>query len=109
MLSKISNHVTIVISLLAIVGMLVHDTQVDNAIVATRSNVNVRMGLDETAVRLRPVEQHTHTLNELSSDFLNIKISQSNSQNKNDNEKKYISQRRLLGNNVGSEYLWPSI
>ena len=111
MLSTIAHRFTVLLSLIAMTGILVHDTQVDNALSVISNSTSVRSAdLNVNAVRLRATEQHIHNQGEsYAAGTFSIKLAQPTALNKNDNEKKYIAQRRVMSNGFGNGYYWPSI
>ena len=110
MISTFSQPLSVAVSLLAVFGLLSHDTQLDNAVVTAVSKSTSVARLDVESAKIKLPEQHIHAdSNSFTSGTLSLRAQQPASQAKTENEKKYISQRRLSGNNVGSEYHWRSI
>lgn len=110
MTSAFTQPLTVAISLLAVFGLLSHDTQLDSAIVTAVSKLSGVARIDAESVKMKLPEQHIHAdSNSFTSGTLSLRAQQPASQAKTENEKKYIAQRRLSGSNGVSEYHWPSI
>jgi len=97
------NPLPILISLAAVLGVFVNDTQL-NSIALTAIAPDYSHG----SVSLLPNNQH---LQSESSSFLNDTFSLRNQQPavqpRNEEDKKYIAQRRIMGNTFGNDYYWP--
>jgi hypothetical protein len=107
MIQKIINRLSIIVSLTIVLGVFMHDTKVDDAVVATSLTPALVANYTFSPVKLLSGEQHIHTE---SSSFSNIRFSsqQPAAQPRNEDDKKYINSKRLLTNNLGNEYIWPS-
>lgn len=105
MLSTVINPISLLISLTAVFGVFIHDTQIDHATLIAVSNPAAANNSGVT--NLSPVNQHLHIE---SSSFANsLKYQQPATRPRNEDERKYVAQKRLLGNALGNEYSWPSI
>ncbi|MEI7918591.1 MAG: hypothetical protein WCH58_04385 [Candidatus Saccharibacteria bacterium] len=111
MISAFSHPLSVTVSLLAVFGMLSHDTQIDNAVSAAASKTSSKItSIDPESIRMKLPEQHTHVNSDsFTSGTISLRAQQPASQAKTEDEKKYIAQRRLSVNAFGSEYSWPSI
>ena len=110
MLSEILNPITVLISLTAVFGVFAHDTQLDKALVTAVSTPAVVADYGVSPVKLLTVDQHIHfDSGSFSGYTYEFGSQQPATQPRNEDEKKYIAQRRLMGNSFGNEYSWPSI
>ena len=110
MISAFSHPLSVTVSLLAVFGMLSHDTQIDNAVSTATLKPSKVASVDSEAIRMKLPEQHTHVDSDsFTSGTIILRAQQPASQAKTEDEKKYIAQRRLSVNAFGSEYSWPSI
>lgn len=92
------------IALLAAIGVLVHDTGVDQATAAAITMPMAAVGAAE-ASKLNPSDPHTHTERH---PFSRIVAQQPAVQPRNENDKKYLIARRFMGDAFGSQYYWPN-
>lgn len=94
------------ISFSAMFGVVIHDTQIYNmASIATSLPAEIS-NISVSDVEFKSSE-HVHVA---AVSFSVTNISQQTSiQPRNENDKKYIFNRRTLGNNFDSDYVWPSI
>jgi hypothetical protein len=100
------NSVSAIISFSAMFGVFVHDTQLLKL-------ANVVGPIDVTSFHSNDTEllakssQHVHMV---SSSLSSVSGGQQISiQPRNENDKKYLSQRKTTQNNDDSDYFWPSI
>ena len=107
MLSEIINPISVLISLTAVFGVFIHDTQIDSALAANVSTPAIVSDYSSSPIKLLHVDQHIHF--DSASFSNNLRTQQPATQPRNEDEKKYIAQRRLMGNTFGNEYSWPSI
>lgn len=87
-------------------GVFVHDAQFYD--MATLSAVMPTEAITASVneVDLLKNSQHIHPV---VGSFSNSSIQQTAIQPRNDNDKKYVSQRRRIGNTFDNGYSWPSI
>ena len=104
------NKIPTMILLTAAFGVLMHDTQISNAtITAVSPSKVVSNNHIDVMIIMRGNKHINIEINSFSDSTHNIKAQQTSTQPKNEDEKKYIAQRRLMGNSVGNEYSWPTI
>jgi len=110
MLPTIINPLPVLISLTAVLGVFVHDTQLDNMAMTAISMPAIISNNNTGNLNPMPVDQHIHleTKSFLENTY-NLRSQQPATQPRNKDEKKYVAQRRLMGNTFGNEYSWPSI
>ena len=109
MLPTITNPLSILISLTAVFGVFAHDTQIDNAFITALSMPATIADIKSKPAEILSIDQHVHSER---SSFSGITYNvgyQPATQPRNENDKKYIAQKRLMGNTIGHEYSWPSI
>ncbi len=96
-MSSITNRLSITISVIAIFSVFLHDTKIDNAtaVIMKIPEVIAEYNLNRTS--LNYTNQHPH-----------FEVNSFTTQPRDENNKKYIAQRRLLANNLGGAYIWPS-
>lgn len=82
-------------------GVLVHDSRLDHA---AASALPAQISYTTTIEELKVNDLHTHA--ERVSFTQNV--NQPSIQPRNDNDKKYIAQKKLATNTFGSVYIWPS-
>jgi|GEM_PF-657720 len=104
------NPLPILISLTAVFGVFIHDAQLNSVAMAAMSMPAITADYSHGAVNLSPSNQHFQSE---SSSFLSstysLRAQQPATQPRNEGEKKYIAQRRIMGNTYGNDYCWPSI
>lgn len=109
MLSEIINPITVLISLTAVFGIFVHDSRIDEALITAVSTPVITVNYSPSPIRLMVIDQHIHPEINSFSRASGLNSQQPATQPRNQDEKKYIAQRRLMGNTFGNEYSWPSI
>lgn len=109
MLSEIINPLTILISLTAVFGVFVHDTQIDKALVTAISSPATSSDYCSEPLKLPTVDQHIHSESTSLTGTSNLNSQQPATQPRNQDDKKYVAGRRLSSNTPGNEYSWPSI
>jgi len=98
---SIFNPVPILLTLCAMSGVLVHDSRLDRAAAsALPAQTSAITSLEELKVN----DLHTHA--ERVSFTQNV--AEPSIQPRNDNDKKYVVQKKLTANTFGSVYIWPS-
>ena len=98
------------ISLTAALGLFVHDTQLGNMAITAITMPSIVADYNTGDVKLRPNLTSPHTdINSFSEITYNLRSQQPASRPRNEDDKKYIVQKRLTGNSFGNEYSWPSI
>ncbi len=103
--------IPIIISLTASLSILVHDTQLDGvAKAATESLTAIVSDHGSDLVDLASRSQHTHSeTGTAMHNTYNMGSQQPAAQPRNKDDKNYITQKRLRGNNFGNDYIWPSV
>ncbi|HRN90235.1 MAG TPA: hypothetical protein PK543_00935 [Candidatus Saccharibacteria bacterium] len=107
MLPLTLNPLPVLISLTAAFSVLVHDSQIDFAAMTALAVPAAIITGDVVGLNLAEAGQHVHA--ERSSGSRAIRNTQAATPPRNENDKKYVAQRRLLGDSFGSEFYWPSI
>ena len=101
------NPLPILITLTAAFSVFVHDSQLDYAAITAIAVVPAAI-ITSDVMALAHSGEHVHS--ERGSFARTVRSNnQTATPPRNEDEKKYIAQRRLLGDSYGSEYLWPSI
>lgn len=94
------------ISIMTIAGILIHDMQIEKA---TEFVLHGRPMTGQAAAFVRP-EQHIHKdISIFTGAAFSAKTATPAAQPRNSDDKRYITQKRLVGNTYGSDYIWPSI
>lgn len=94
------------VSIVTIAGILIHDMQIEKA---TELIFHGRPLISQSVAFVRP-EQHIHKdISIFTGAAFSAKTAQPAAQPRNTDDKKYITQKRLIGNTYGSDYIWPSI
>lgn len=101
--------IPIVISLTAVFGVFVHDTQINKALITAVSSPAVSSDYRSEPLKLPTVEQHIHSESTSFTGTSSLNSQQPATQPRNLDDKKYVAGRRLMGNSPGNEYSWPSI
>jgi len=109
MFSEIINPLTILISLTAVFGVFMHDTQIDKALVTAISSPAYSERINSESLKLPSIEQHIHAENTSFASNSNLNSQVPATQPRNQDDKKYMAGRRLMANSSGNEYSWPSI
>jgi hypothetical protein len=99
------NPLPILVTLTAAFSVFVHDSQLDYAAISAIAVVPA--AIMTTDIMNLGANQHVHA--ERGSFARTARSNQAATPPRNEDEKKYIAQRRLLGDSFGSEYYWPSI
>lgn len=107
MLPLTLNPLPVLISLTAAFSVLVHDSQIDFAAMTALAVPAAIITGDVVGLGLSDAGQHVHA--ERSSGSRATRSTQAATPPRNENDKKYVAQRRLLGDSFGSEFYWPSI
>lgn len=98
--------VPLAVSIMTIAGILVHDMQIEKA---TEFIFHARPMVSQAVAFVRP-EQHIHKdISIFTGAAFSAKTATPSAQPRNTDDKKYITQKRLIGNTYGSDYIWPSI
>jgi hypothetical protein len=104
------NPLPILISLTAVFSVFVHDAQLNSVAMTAMSLPAITSDYGHGAINLLPNNQHIQSE---SSSFLSstysLRSQQPTVQPRNEDDKKYIAQRRIMGNTFGNDYYWPSI
>jgi len=104
------NPLTLLLSLTASFGVLVHDTNIDRA---ASIAISMPIGLAVVASvdsSFKFSDQHTHTERvSYASAIHQIGSEQPRTQTRNGDDKKYIFNKKYVSNTDGSEYHWPSV
>lgn len=108
MFPLILNPLPVLVSLTAALGVLVHDTQIDNVAVTALSMSAIVS--DSATNGLRSGSHHVHVdRGSFGESTRSLRTHQPATQPRNETDKKYIAQKRLMGNSFGNEYSWPSV
>jgi hypothetical protein len=102
MLQIFSKPLPIALTLLTVLGVLMHDTQLDKAttVAIALPAVLASYGVADAVARS---SEHVHV------ERVSITAQQPRVQPRNSDDKKYMTQKRLSANLLGSEYSWPSV
>lgn len=97
------------IAIMAAFGVFMHDTQLDTAIVTAVSTIPAIMA-SNGEVQIKTPDPHIHAeRHTFALSGRHLRTNQPAIQPRNENDKKYVIQKRLWGNSFGSDYSWPSI
>lgn len=102
------NPLPALITLTAAFSVLVHDSQIDFATMTAMAVPAAIVTGDIVGLNLLGASQHIHA-ERGSFNSRTVGNNQAATPPRNENDKKYVAQRRLLGDSFGSEYYWPSI
>lgn len=102
MLQTFTKPLAILLTLLTVSGVLMHDTQIDKAVTVAVAlpAVLASYGVADFAAKSA---DHTHTKR------VSITSQQPRMQPRNSDDKKYVTQKRMSANLLGSDYSWPSV
>jgi len=106
MLPIISNLLPLLISFGAGVGVLIHDTQIDNAFTKSLA-LPIELRTEDVNSGLKLSDAHVHA-EHISVTSTGGVHSQPTVQPRND-EKKYLASKKLSATTSGSDYSWPSV
>ena len=109
MLSIIIKPLTLLVSAATLFGVFIHDTRIDNALLSGTSNPGIIASYNSGEIKLSSNEQHIHSENVSVSSALSLNYQQPATQPRNQDDKKYIAQKRLMGSGSDNEYSWPTI
>lgn len=107
MLPLTLNPLPVLISLTAAFSVLVHDSQIDFAAMTALAVPAAIITTDVAGLNLAEAGMHVHS--ERTSSSRTVRSTQAATPPRNENDKKYVAVRRLLGDSFGSEFYWPSI
>lgn len=107
MLPLTLNPIPVLISLTAAFSVLVHDSQIDFAAITVMAVPAAIISGDIASLGLADAGQHVH--GERTSGSRTMRTTQAATPPRNENDRKFVAQRRLLGDSFGSEFYWPSI
>ncbi len=109
------NPLPVLISIAALFGVFVHDSQLGSVAMAAMSMPVITSDVSghnqgNMEYDLSPKYQHIHAeAGSLLSSAHSLRTQQPAAQPRTENDKKYISQKRFKSNNVDNDYYWPSI
>ncbi len=107
MLLEILNPIYVLISFTSVFGLFIHDTRIDKVFLsASESSVVNHNNYDH--IRSFAADQHTHSEGRLMLTS-GLNSHQPSTQPRGQDDKKYVAQKRLMGNGTGTSYIWPSI
>jgi len=109
MIPTIINRFFLIISPLVISGVIVHEAQIDGVVATAISAPFAVVDNNHVINDIRVGSQHIHADSSFSGGYYNVKIQQPATRPRDEDDKKYISQKRITGNGHNSEYSWPSI
>jgi len=103
------NPLPILLSLTAVFGVFVHDSQFDNVIMTVVEAPAIVADYNNGA--LNPMPSSHHLQSEISpiGNSFSLRAQQPAAQPRNEDDKKYVTQKRIMGNTFGNDYYWPSI
>jgi hypothetical protein len=104
-----TNPISLLITLAAIFGVFAHDTQIDNAFITALSTPAILADINTRPSEVLSNDQHIHSER---SSFSGVSFNtnfQPATKPRNEDDRKYIAQKRLMGSTTGHEYSWPSI
>ena len=92
----------------AMFGVVLHDSQLTKlADVVVSKHTNIESIQPDEIRLLAKASAHTHVA---AANYSSTNSStQTSIQPRNENDKKYVFNRRALGNNFDSDYVWPSV
>ena len=106
MFPAILNPLPVMISFSAMFGVVIHDTQIYKATSLAALPIS-SISTQAPNLEILKTSDHIHVA---SASFANPNSVQEVSiQPRNENDKKYVFNRRTLGNNFDSDYVWPSV
>ena len=108
MLSLMSKYITILVSLVVSAGMFSHGTHFGNAM-AMATIPAFAAGHAVVSVKSLSNDHHIHVDGGSFSRAFSFGSQQPATQPRNDNETKYVIQKRYLSDGFGSDYKWPFI
>jgi hypothetical protein len=100
---------SILISLAAVFGVFMHDSQFDNILMTALSAPAITADYNNNVVNLMPGSHHIQSESSPIGSSFSLRVQQPAAQPRNEDDKKYIAQRRIMGNTFGNDYYWPSI
>jgi len=104
------NPLPIMISLTAVLGVFVHDARFDKVAMTAMSAPAIVADYHNGITNLLPSTQHIHSdVGSSIGSAFSLRAQQPATQPRNEDDKKYIAQRRIMGNTFGNDYCWPSI
>jgi hypothetical protein len=107
MIQLLFNPVPLMLSLATMFGLLLHDTQIDRATTIVPARIASVSALES---ELKTNDQHIHAERvSVSENLGQLGNSQPRVQPRNENDKKYVTQKKVTANSFGSVYSWPSI
>lgn len=105
----INTPLPILISLTAVFSVFMHDARFNNILMTAVSESTIvadNSGFHNTLGNTHHI--HVEASSSLGNSS-NLRTQQPAAQPRKDNDKKYIAQRRIMGNTFGNDYQWPSI
>ena len=109
MFAELISPITVRISLTAVFGVFMHDTQIDKSLVIAVKSPTSSERINAEPLKLPSIEQYIHAENTSFNSTLNLNLQVPATQPRNQDDKKYVAGRRLMASSSGSEYSWPSI
>jgi hypothetical protein len=103
------NPLSILISLTAVFGVFIHDSQLNSVAMTAMSPPAITANYSHGAINLLSDSQHIQSESSFLSSAYSLRSQQPTVQPRNEDDKKYIAQRRIMGNTFGNDYYWPSI
>ena len=106
MSDTILNPISIIITIAAALGVFIHDTQIYNA--AKASTLDPIAAINFVRIeesKLLQTEKHIHSESGV---FYDLQFRQPSNQPRTKDDKKYTAIKRLVSNNYGTDYFWPT-
>ena len=86
-----------------------HEAQIDGVVATVTSAPFITTEGNHIVSDIVAGNQHTHVDSSFSGGSYNVKIQQPATRPRDEDDEKYISQKRITGNGHINEYSWPSI
>ena len=95
------------LSLATMFGLLLHDTQIDRAATIVPARI-ASVSTFESEIKTNDLHIHAERVS-VSENLGRLGNSEPRVQPRNENDKKYVTQKKFTANSYGSEYSWPSV
>jgi hypothetical protein len=102
------NPITIMISLTATFGVFMHDTRLDQ-VIANVATPAIASHSSVEHIRSYISDQHVHSESNSFDRTAGAHMQQPTIKPRDQDDKKYIAQKKLMGSGSSEEYFWPSI
>lgn len=110
MIPLIINPLTLLLTLTTSFGVLVHDTQIDRATTTALAlpAAFATIGAADAAIKFGDAHTHVERVN-LAKTLQELRSGQPRIQARNDDEKKFVYNKKFAFDSAGSQYNWPMI